>query len=69
MALANLTPRQAWAAVQALDSYLLAGDYDEQLAMFGSAQEVQAATRARDELARVAQPYLRTVRNSNRRGQ
>lgn len=49
-----LTRAQAAAAVTALDSYLLAGTYEECLVAFGSAQGVKAAENARDKLVHIA---------------
>ena len=48
----ELTPAQVRALVAAVDSYLNAGTMDECITIFGSAQGVEAAARASDELKR-----------------
>jgi hypothetical protein len=63
MAKVDLTEAQAKVAVQALDSYLMAGSWEECVAIFGSAGGVEAARRARDKLTPVG--YASAIRNAS----
>lgn len=50
----EITGAQAHAGLAALDSYLQAGDWSEQLAIFGSPAGVRAAHNVRDKLTPAA---------------
>lgn len=55
----EVTGPQAHAAIAALDSYLQAGSWDEQLVIFGSASGIRAAYNVREKLTPTAVKHYR----------
>lgn len=59
----EMTCAEMTAILSALDSYLRAGTYDEQLTVFGSAQGVKAAARAKSKVVEKWAPMYRAERS------